>query len=218
MNLRIVAATACFALPMSGFAQDAKLPRVVLLGDSIRMGYAPVVAKLLAGKAEIISNKANGGDSRNTLANLDKWAIDHKPDIVHFNCGIHDTKRFKASGKFQVSPEDYEANLRKIVDRLRKETKAALIFATTTPLHDERAAKGRAKAEYELTDAAIQQYNAIARKVMTELKVPINDLNAAIGVGDMRAKLLGGDGVHFSGDGTKRLADTVAAALLKHLP
>src|SRR5205807_5103849 len=78
------------------------LPKVVLIGDSIRMGYAPLVAKRLEGKALIISAKANGGDSANLLKNLEEWAIKEKPAVVHFNCGLHDLKLDKKSKKHQV--------------------------------------------------------------------------------------------------------------------
>ena len=66
---------AFFAMCGLGAAQEPRLPRVVLLGDSIRMGYAPLVEKRLAGMAIIVSPKANGGDSANTLKNLTAWAI-----------------------------------------------------------------------------------------------------------------------------------------------
>jgi hypothetical protein len=60
--------------------------------------------------------------------------------------------------KPQTSIEDYEANLRKIVDRLQKETKAKLIFATTTPIRDELHAKrkGNTMDRYE---ADVKRYN-----------------------------------------------------------
>ncbi len=94
---------------------DAPLPKVVLVGDSIRLSYASDVAKALAGQATVVSPKGNGGDSSNVLRQLDAWVIRERPAVVHFNCGIHDTKKFKATGKFQVSPEQYETNLRTIV-------------------------------------------------------------------------------------------------------
>ena len=114
-----------------GQAPQGDLPKVVLVGDSIRMSYAPLVEKELAGKAVIISAKANGGDSNNVLKNLDEWVTRQQPAVVHFNCGIHDTKKFKSTGRFQVPPDQYEANLRKIVDRIRSQTKATVLFATT---------------------------------------------------------------------------------------
>jgi dienelactone hydrolase/pimeloyl-ACP methyl ester carboxylesterase len=55
------------------------LPRVVLIGDSIRVGYAPLVAKRLEGKAIVISDKENSGDSSNVLKHLDDWALPSGP-------------------------------------------------------------------------------------------------------------------------------------------
>ncbi|MEI7684490.1 MAG: hypothetical protein WCL32_05645 [Planctomycetota bacterium] len=67
-----------------------------------------------------------------------------------------------------VSPESrfqqYESNLRAIVARLRKETSATILFATSTPILTDRALKTWAKADYELSGEAVQQYNAIAAK------------------------------------------------------
>ena len=214
--MRTLAFLSVCLITVPTLGDEPKLPKVVLLGDSIRLGYAPIVQKLLEGKAEIISNKPNGGDSNNTLKNLDEWAIKHQPQVIHVNCGIHDTKKTKGKEQFQVSPEQYEANLRKIVERLRKETKATLIFALTTPIIDDRAAKTREKAEYELLDASIQKYNDIARKVMKELDVPVNDLRAV--VFPDRDKLMNADGTHFTGEGSNKLAAAVADAVSRLLP
>src|SRR5215471_4322119 len=117
------------------------LPRVVLIGDSIRLGYAPRVAARLEGKAVVISPQENGGDSANVLAHLDEWVLRQKPDIVHLNCGLHDLKRFKSDGHFQVELDRYAENLRRIVGRIRAGTDAALVFADTTPILDERHAR-----------------------------------------------------------------------------
>ena len=119
-------------------ADPARLPRVVLVGDSIRLGYAPIVARLLSGKAAVISVEANGGDSGNVLRNLEEWVVREKPDIVHFNAGLHDLKVSRKAREYQVPIDQYEANLRKIVQIIRQETSASLIFASTTPILDER--------------------------------------------------------------------------------
>lgn len=204
---------------LSAAAQDAPaLPKVVLVGDSIRLGYAPHVATQLAGKAVVVSPKPNGGDSSNVLKHLEEWVIREQPAIVHFNCGIHDTKQAKDSGTFQVPPEQYEANLRQIVSRIRSETKATVIFATTTPILDERAAELRKTATYALSDAATKQYNDIARRVMTELKVPVNDLRRVLPDAETTAELMTTDGVHFTTAGKEKLAAAVSECLLEHLP
>lgn len=202
----------------SGAADPAKLPKVALLGDSIRMGYAPIVAKQLEGTAVVVEPKINGGDSANVLAKLVAWTIEQQPDIVHFNCGIHDIKKDKQTGRFQVPPEQYEANLRKIVDTLRKETPAKVIFATTTPILDDQAAQQRQKASYELLDASTIEYNRIALRVMKELSVPVDDLRAVCGEGDQRRQRFTNDGVHFTAAGRDLLGNAVAEFIESHLP
>jgi lysophospholipase L1-like esterase len=198
-------------------ADDTKpaLPKVVIMGDSIRLGYTATVVKKLEGKAVVVSPKNNGQDSSNVLKHLDEWVIKEKPDVVHFNCGIHDTKKDKKAGTFQVPPDQYEKNLRKIVQRIRKETGATVLFATTTPIIDDRAAKVREKYSYELLDASIQQYNGIALKVMKELNVPVDDLRAV--VYDERDKLMLDDGTHFSEPGRAKLGVAVAYFIGQHL-
>ncbi len=49
----------------------ALLPKVVLVGDSIRLGYQLGVAKKRAGRAVVVGNQSNGGDSNNVLTDLD---------------------------------------------------------------------------------------------------------------------------------------------------
>lgn len=213
--------TGLFLSSLAAYAEQApsnELPTVVLFGDSIRLGYAPVVTKQLAGRAKVVSPPKNGGDSANVLRKLDEWALPAQPAIVHFNCGIHDVKKFKATGKFQVSPTEYEANLRAIVERLRKETKAKVFFALTTPIIDDRAAKLRAEKDYELLNASTEQYNEIARRVMKELDVPVNDLRAALGNAAEQERLMGDDGVHFERPGVEKLGTAVADFLSQHLP
>lgn len=207
-------------LALPALAQDNAplLPKVVLLGDSIRLSYTPYVEKALAGQAVVVSPKANGGDSSRVLQNLDEWAIREQPAVVHFNCGIHDTKRSKSTGQFQVSPDDYAANLRKIVERLRRETKAVIIFALTTPVDDARAAKGRQKVDYELLETSAAKYNEIALAVMRELDVPVNDLRTALGAPAEQQRLLGGDGIHFTAAGYEKLGSAVANEIRRQLP
>src|SRR3954468_19667597 len=85
-------------------------PKVVLMGDSIRMGYAREVAKLLAGEAEIVSPKwAN--DSARLLKELDTLVLDHDADLVHVNVGLHDLKKDRRTEKYQQPVAEYAKNL-----------------------------------------------------------------------------------------------------------
>jgi dienelactone hydrolase/lysophospholipase L1-like esterase len=187
---------------------------VVLVGDSIRLGYAPGVATRLEGKGDVISPLENGGDSANVLAHLDEWVIRQKPDVVHLNCGLHDLKRSRADGHYQVELERYAENLRRIVARIRAGTDAALVFADTTPVLDERHA--RRGAEYDRTETDVRRYNAAAVAVMRELGVPVHDLHWVVEHGGPET-MLGPDGTHYTAAGSARLAEAVADCVLRQV-
>lgn len=208
----------CHACPLS-FSQTARSaagapPKVVLIGDSIRLGYAPKTAELLEGKAVVINPPENGGDSANVLAHLAEWVIERKPDVVHLNCGLHDLKKFKADGRYQVDLERYAGNLRQIVARIRQETDAALVFATTTPIRD--ADHARRGADFDRFEADVRKYNARAVAIMGELGVPVHDLHGIVGE-DEAGSMFKADGTHFTSDGSSRLAEAVADCVLRQL-
>jgi dienelactone hydrolase/lysophospholipase L1-like esterase len=190
------------------------LPRVVLVGDSIRLGYAPRVTARLEGKAVVVSPPENGGDSANVLAHLDEWVFREKPDVVHLNCGLHDLKRAKKDGHYQVELDRYAENLRRIVARIRERTDAALVFADTTPVLDGRHA--RRGADFDRTEADVRRYNAAAVAVMGELGVPVHDLHWVVEQGGPEA-MLGPDGTHYTDAGSDRLAAAVADCVLRQV-
>jgi lysophospholipase L1-like esterase/dienelactone hydrolase len=192
----------------------AELPKVVMIGDSIRLGYAPPVAKRLTGQAVVVSPAANGGDSNNVLKHLDEWIIREKPDVVHLNCGLHDLKQAKKDKLYQVDLESYEANLKQIVARLRKDTSATLVFANTTPIVDERHAKRG--ANFDRRESDVRRYNETAIAVMRQVGVPVDDLHTIVERAGAE-KMLGTDGTHYTTAGYERLADAVADCVRRQL-
>jgi len=56
------------------------MKRVVLIGDSIRMGYERTVGEELSGVAEVLSPKENVRNSRTVLAHIEEWALVHDPE------------------------------------------------------------------------------------------------------------------------------------------
>ena len=178
------------------------LPRVLLIGDSISIGYTLPVRELLKGKANVHRIPTNGGPTKNGTANIEKWLGSGKWDVIHFNWGIHDLK-FMPDGKRQVEPEDYEKNLRALVAKM-KTTGARLIWATTTPIPDGELNPSRKFGQ-------VPEYNAIAKKVMVEHAVAIDDLNAAIT--PRIAELQNPKDVHYKPEGSAFLAKQVAASI-----
>ena len=204
-------ASAPMPAPSSGSAQ---IPKVVLVGDSIRLGYAHVVARFLSGKAAVASIDVNGGDSGNVLRNLEEWVIREKPDIVHLNAGLHDLKVSRQTREYQVPIDQYEANLRNIVRVIREKTSASLIFASTTPILDERhSLRGEAFDRFE---ADVRRYNEVALRCMKDLGVPVDDLHWMVEKGGA-AKLLSGDGTHYTPEGYGLLGQAVADCVSRHL-
>jgi lysophospholipase L1-like esterase/dienelactone hydrolase len=213
--MRCLPAVALFLVPSLASAQPpkAELPKVLLLGDSIREGYAPLVAKRLEGVAEVTWPKENGGDTANTLKMLDKWLEAGKPVVVHFNCGLHDLKFGKKTQAFQVPPDEYAKNLKAVAERLKKET-PFVVYATTTPIIDDRHAAR--KADFDRFDKDVKAYNDRAVKAMLELGIPVDDLYRIVQDGGP-SELLGKDGTHYTPAGSERLADAVADCVRRQL-
>jgi acyl-CoA thioesterase-1 len=180
---------------------DPKLPRVLLIGDSISIGYTAPVRDLLKGKANVHRNPGNGGPTTNGLAHLKQWLGDGKWDVIHFNWGLHDLK-FMPDGKRQVATMAYEKNLRDLVRRL-KATGAKLIWAATTPVPE--------GANPPRKNADVLAYNAIAQKIMEENQIAVDDLYSfAL---PRLAEIQQPANVHFTPQGSLVLARQVAASI-----
>jgi len=115
-----------------------QLPRVLLLGDSIRMSYQPIVAAQLEGIAEVMGPEENCQYSLYTLSSLNRWiSLLGQTDLVHWNNGIHDAGHNPDRYPVQIPIEMYRPNLKLILKRLRTMT-PRVIWAASTPVHPER--------------------------------------------------------------------------------
>ena len=87
------------------------LSKVLLLGDSIRLSYEPIVSKKSSGKAQVVGPKENCQFSLYTLASLARWLEDlGKPQIVHWNNGLHDCGHNPDRSPIQIPIENYIGN------------------------------------------------------------------------------------------------------------
>ncbi len=194
----------------------AGLPRVLLIGDSISMGYTVPVREKLAGKANVHRIPTNGGPSSRGVESLDAWLGKSKWDVIHFNFGLHDLVYYGADGtklsdpkapgaRHQVPLVEYEKNLTAIAARL-KATGAKIIWCNTTPVP--AGSPGR------IGDEAVQ-FNEAAARVMARAGIPTNDLHT-----HAKARLQEVQrpaNVHFTPEGSAHLADKVAAEILAAL-
>lgn len=179
----------------------AGLPRVLLIGDSISMGYTLAVRELLAGKANVHRPPTNCGPTSRGVEQINAWLGDGRWDVIHFNFGLHDLK-IMDDGQHQVALEQYEKNLRQVVERMKK-TKAKLIWCSTTPVPESSSPPRH--------DADVQAYNAAAKQIMDEQGVAIDDLYAfAL---PQLSKIQRPSNVHFSPEGSKVLARQVTESI-----
>jgi len=88
-------------------AEQPGLPRVLIIGDSISVGYTLPVRKLLASEANVQRIPMNGGTSGNGVFQMEAWLGKQKWDVIHFNFGLHDLKRM-SDGEPQVPLALYE--------------------------------------------------------------------------------------------------------------
>ena len=192
------------------------LPRVLLIGDSISIGYTVPVREMLKGKANVHRPLTNCGPTTKGVAELDGWLSDGKWDVIHFNFGLHDLKYMGPNGQNladpsletshqQVPPKEYEANLRKIVARLKK-TGAKLVWRNTTPVP--KGAKGRVVGH---SDA----YNKIAREIMESENIPIDD-QYSFAMKHMK-EIQQPANVHFTKEGSAKLAELAVKSILEQL-
>lgn len=176
---------------------DPKLPRVLLIGDSVSRGYTQAVRKALAGKVNVHRAPANCGPTASGIKNLDVWLGNGNWDLIHFNFGIHDRNTPVA---------DYTQRLKELILRMRK-TKAKLVWASTTPIPDTPDGKQ--------TAASIVERNAAAAKVMKQHGILTDDLFSAIT--PHLAEMQNPKDVHFTTDGYNFLGKQVAECIAKAL-
>lgn len=183
-------------------------PRVLLLGDSIRLGYQPIVAQLLRDRADVVGPEENCQFSLYTLATLNRWIGElGEPDIIHWNNGIHDAGHNPCRNPSQMPIELYCAVLDTIISRLKKIT-PSIIWATSTPVHPRRVFRGD---EWSWRNEEIDRYNEAAADLMKRNSIPINDLHTV--VYDNVDYYLCEDRLHLSEAGVEACAAAVVEAI-----
>ena len=182
--------------------------KVLVIGDSISMGYCPAVAEALSDRAEVVHNPGNGGDTDNVLANLDAWLGEAEPDVVSLNAGLHDLKFDRRRHVHQVPLDRYRANLEEIIDRLSAGT-AGVLWVTTTPVIEPWHQAAR---DFDRHNRDVDACNAVALEIARAAGLPVCDLHAAV----LKAgpeKMLSPDGVHYGDEAYATLGRRVAASL-----
>lgn len=185
------------------------MKEIVLIGDSICMGYFNVVERLLGEEVQLWMPEEGGKTTDYTLSHIGEWISGRRPDVVHINCGLHDLAQDFDAVEPRIPLAEYARNVQSILTYINEETGASIVWALTTPVieawHHEN--KGFDRFENNVT-----LYNEAAGKVAKKLSIPVNDLYSVV----MEARperLLNADGVHFKEEGYGLLGRAVADKL-----
>jgi hypothetical protein len=182
---------------------DAKLPNVLLLGDSISRNYFPEVTRDLTGVANVylMAVSTSVGDPRLSHQIAELKAMENiRFQVVHFNNGMHgwsyDEAQYKAA---------FPEFLRRVHTLTGKD--GSLVWATITPV--------RPNAFNGATNPRIDERNQIALDFVRAAGIPVDDQHSLM----MQHLDLYEDTVHFGLTGAKLMGDqaaeTIRAALRK---
>ena len=211
------AAWALFLLSLTASLGAKDLPKALLIGDSISIGYTPHVVAALKVKVQVIHHRGNAQHTGTGLKMLDRWVGETQWDVIHFNWGLWDLcyrhpqsksqgRRDKKRGTLTTSLEQYEKNLEQLASRLKK-TKAKLIWAHTTTVPEGEA--GRKVGDDD-------RYNEAAVRVMKKHGIRINDLNSLTDGFPPELFVKPGD-VHYKAEGSKKIGQAVAKEISEAL-
>lgn len=188
------------------------LPQVVLLGDSIRIGYCRYVREALFGRADVLFPSENCAYAQRVLRSIDLWKNGQKwrDDIalVHWNAGLWDCLHLDGEGPLTPLPI-YREFIARIDRRLHHYfPDAKLVFATSTPVIE---AGYTEPSHYFRLNADIEAYNAAAREVLEPLGEGIDDLYAVMAEAPAAEH---SDATHwYTPAGTRRIGEAVLRSI-----
>ena len=151
------------------------MKKIVLIGDSIRMGYDKYVKDALSGTAQVFYPNENCRFAEYVLRYAHEWKRDGEwgddVDLVHWNAGLWDVIELFGDGPL-TSLSYYGEAIARIDKRLRMLfPKAKIVFATSTKVNEKLCG-----FEFRRRNEIIEKYNAEALRVLSNTDTVINDL------------------------------------------
>jgi hypothetical protein len=206
------------------FTPNPALPNVLLIGDSISIGYTLDVRRLMKGKANVFrpmnphGGPANCQNTHHGMQHIHNWIGATKWSVIHFNWGLWDLcyrskqskvygDRDKIHGVQDVPIAQYRKNMGELIQILKR-TRATLIWATTTVVPPHEA--GRFVGDEV-------KYNKVAAEIMHRNHIRTDDLYSLTRQFPPSSFRSPGD-VHYTSAGFERIAEQVASSISKALP
>ena len=151
------------------------MKKIILIGDSIRMGYDKYVKEAFSDVAELYYPTDNCRFATYILRFVHEWKKKGEwpedADLVHWNAGLWDVPEIL--GDEPVTPVDqYAVQIARIDKRLRLLfPKAKIVFATSTAVQEEKFGP-----VFKRRNATIEAFNAAALKALEGTDTVIDDL------------------------------------------
>ena len=192
---------------------ESKNPSVLLLGDSISLGYREFVKEKLRGVMNVYYPPENGRMAAYTFRALYEWWRDNDwssdMNFVYWNNGLWDVVRIFGDEP-QTPLNEYATMIERIYKRLKYLfPKSQIIFATTTPVIEESFDK---EIFYRLNED-IERYNTAASHVILNNGGAVHNLYGEGNKTYPRQAYL--DGVHFRPEVSRLIAENIADLLKK---
>jgi len=203
------------------------MKNILLIGDSIRLGYQERVRELLGPGFTVYAPEDNCGHSKNALwhifAYMGQFGMPHI-DVAQFNAGIWDLHRCTRDGERFTDIDTYAKTIRRLGHELQYYADK-VIFAKTTPkkaraphlvFNDLRHTTEKfwetdLGAPLDVWNADVLAYNQRAVAEMEDLGIEINDFHTAISADP--DKYIGEDGCHLTPEGYDLLAQLTVAKI-----
>jgi hypothetical protein len=128
-------------------------------------------------------------------------------DVLLLNCGLHDIKTDPPTGRRQVGPEDYAANLQAILSLVPRLARR-LVWVRTTPVDQEQ--HNRSGRTFQRFEKDVDLYNGLADRAMAARGIASADLHSF--TRSLQGPLYE-DGVHFRDEVRVRQAAFLAGFL-----
>ena len=188
------------------------MKKVILLGDSIRMGYDKYVRESLAEAAEVYYPAENCKFAQYMLRMISSWraSFPEEVDLIHWNAGLWDLLQLYGDGP--LTPIEFYAQMIKRIDkRLRLfYPHAKIIFATSTGVDESGNTPDHIRH-----NSTIEAYNQAAIEALKDTDTVINDLNAI--TKDAPAEWRSDRTHYYTPKGIENVGGAVVRAICKEL-
>lgn len=193
-----------------------RCPTILLLGDSIHIGYREFVKHGLLGKCRVVYPKEQGKSVVDIHRMLYEWnrdlPVDENLDFVYFNAGLWDVVRVFGDNP-EIPIEVYQTYVKRLAIRLRKlYPKALICFAATTPVNEAMYGKNFFRNNDEII-----AYNNVVRLLVGGGIDVYDDLYSLVNSLMKSDYVLYKDATHFNNEMNLKLSEHIIKTIEKML-